>query len=235
MQNAEKVKEVHYREKRFWMKQDDVLHSICWTCEKGGCAYECTWMSDLVPIPNWTALPTLIKGSSKGDGSAYESFLVTWCPLFVTQEKHPNRWNKCKVCKAEFEPTIDNVTCSAECRKTLEKQYEEKRIKKKLSSQFTIMCGYCGKVFVWNTNKKKYCCDGCKEAKKIERKKATTYTFVCKNCGKINEARRKNREYCNAKCNKQHQRKKEEETQDGHNGDNARQKDDSQGRERNGS
>ena len=53
---------------------------LCWTCKKacGGCC----WSAEFIPIPNWIAVPTIIK-NSLGDGKGdLHSYRIISCPEY---------------------------------------------------------------------------------------------------------------------------------------------------------
>lgn len=48
----------------------------CWTCTKA-CG-QCSWSKDFTPIPNWDAIPTIIKDN---DGT-FSSYKIKYCPEY---------------------------------------------------------------------------------------------------------------------------------------------------------
>ena len=55
--------------------------NICWDCQRacGGCS----WSEDFIPVPGWTAEPSIIKQSP---GVDIHSYHIAACPLFVPDE-----------------------------------------------------------------------------------------------------------------------------------------------------
>ena len=66
--------------------------TLCWKCRNAvpTATSGCSWSRDLVPVPGWVAE----KHQQKSNGSIYEAYCVTSCPLF--QKDGKNSADSCK-------------------------------------------------------------------------------------------------------------------------------------------
>lgn len=58
--------------------QQSYISSLCITCNKK--CKECSWLSNFTPIPNWEAIPTVLKHSKKE--KPVPSYKVLSCPNY---------------------------------------------------------------------------------------------------------------------------------------------------------